>query len=383
MRKVLRVLALCLIPMMLTGCWSYRSLNDISIVMGMSVDKDPITGDFTVVNEIADLSKSIKDSGLGSKRVETKGKTIFEAVRNAKRKMNNRLYFGNMHIIAIGEQTARSDGIAGAVDWIMRDAETRETISLLIAQGSDGKDLLESEGADQPIISLAIDSIVNDDNQVTSSTNQIDLYKAYDILNGQGMNLTLPAFHITDNDGKKVIELNGIAAFKEDKLVGFLPPDESKYFLIATNQCHGGILALASQGTGMPDVSLEIAGSREKTNFTNNGGQISFQIETETDVYLAENINSLDPLDEQQLKALEKEAEKRLEFEINAMIKQVQTEIKSDIFGFGHIIHQRDLKLWRQIKNDWEQRFETLPVSVTCKVNIKNSAYIKSKEEAK
>ncbi len=379
MRRAVRVIALCLIPVMLSGCWSYRSLGDLSIVMGFGLDHDHATNEFLVSAEIADLSK-VKQSGPSSKLIEAKGKTIFEAFRDAKRRLNNRLFFSNTQIVAIGEHMARADGIMGAVDWILRDAEPRETLMMLIAKGGDARDLFKAQGLDQPIISLEMDAIITDDNKITSSTSHEELYQIYDILNGQGMSLTLPAFHLTDNNGKKVVELDGTAAFKGDKLVGYLSPEETKYFLIATGKCKGGILALAMHGKGAPDTSLEIADSTAKTTFTNEGGKLAFHIETETKVYLAETMDTIDVLKKDQIEALEEEAGRRLEMEIGALIKRVQAEIKSDIFGFGHIIHQHDLPLWRQLQSQWDSTFETLPVWVDCKVKIVNTAQISSNE---
>ena len=380
MRRPIRVLALCLIPMMLSGCWSYRSLADISIVMGFGIDRDPASGEYIVSAEIADLSKSPKEGAPDSKLVEARGHTIFEAVRDAKRRLNYRLYFGNTQIVVIGEQTASRDGIVNVVDWIMRDTEPRETLMMLIAKGGEARDLFKGEGTDQAIRSLEIDAIITDDNKVTSSTSHEDLFKIYGVLNGKGENLTLSAFHLADNDGKKVVELDGTAAFKGDKLVGYLSPEESKYYVIAMGECQGGILAIAMKGTGKPDTSLEIANSSMKTTFTGEGGTLAFHIKTETNVYLAETMNDIDVLKQDQIEALEEEAGKRLEMEINALIKRVQTELRSDIFGFGHILHQRDLRKWRQVENQWASIFETLPVSVECKVHIVNTAFITSRE---
>jgi spore germination protein KC len=370
-------------PLLLSGCWSYRSLADLSIVMGMSVDKDSPDADFIITAEVADLTKSLKESSPGSKKVEAMGKTIFEAVRDAKRRLDNRPYFGNMQIVSVGERMAREVGILNTVDWIMRDAETRETINMLIFRGGDGRDLFKGESTDQALISLAVDSIIASDNKITASIAHKELYQAYDILNGKGMSLTLPAFHIVENAGTMVVEADGTAAFKGDKLVGYLSPEESKYFLIAMGECEGGILALAMKGPGKPDTSLEIADSSAKKSYAYEGGKLTVRVETETNVYLAETMEDIDVTKEDEIKALEEEAGKRLELEIKAVIDRVQRDLKTDIFGFGHYIHQHNLKLWRQLENNWDTTFETLPVSVSCKVTIKNTAFITSKEVIK
>jgi spore germination protein KC len=254
---------------------------------------------------------------------------------------------------------------------------------MLIAKGGDARDLFKADSLDQGIISLEIDSIITDDNSVTASTSHADLYQIYDLLNCAGIGLTLPAFHITDNNGKKVIELDGTAVFKDDKLAGYLSPEESKYFLIANNHCHGGILTLASSGSGAPDTSLEIDKSSAKTTYTFDGGRLAFHVETETDVYLAETMEDIDVLKEETIDALEAEAGKQLATEITAVIRRVQTELKTDIFGFGHTLHQRDFRLWGQVENQWETIFETLPVTVSCKINILNTAYITSRKAVK
>ena len=264
MRKAVRVLALLMLPLFLTGCWSYISLNDIAIVMGMGLDEDPASGGYQITNEIVDFTKSLKESSATGKLVVSEGPTVFEALRDAKRRLINKLYFSNAQVVAFSEALARDKGILNAADWIMRDAEGRETMNLLIAKGGTAHDLLAIKGLDQSIVSLELDAIITEDAKVTSSTAHTELYSAYDILNSPGIELTLPAFIIADNDGQKVAEADGIAAFKGDKLVGYLSKDESKYFLMATNECHGGILAISMHGTGAPDTSLEIAKQQGK-----------------------------------------------------------------------------------------------------------------------
>jgi spore germination protein KC len=380
----LRVTALCLaLTLSLSGCWSYRGLNEFSIVIGMGVDINPANGNYMISAEIVDFSKSVKDSAPGAKLIEAEGRTMFEAIRDAKRRLNNRLYFANMQVMVFGEEMARTKGVGDAADWILRDAEVRETMYLVIAKGVTAREFLRIKGADQAIVSMEIADIIAEDNKSTSSTVSTQLYSAFDILNCPCVELTLPAFRIVDNNGEQVAEADGIALFNNDRLISFLTPDESKYFLMATGESHGGILALASSGTGAPDTSLEIADGSAKTSFTNEGGQIRMKIETETKVYLAETMEDIDVLDEDQIKALENEAEKRMALEITAVIQKVQTQMGTDIFGFGNVIHKRDVNLWKSIQDSWSDLFRTLPVDVTCKVTIVNTAFIKSKEAVK
>ena len=294
--------------------------------------------------------------------------------------MNNRLYIGNIQVMVLGEELARTAGILAIVDWCMRDGEARETINLVIAKGTSAQELLSQEGLDQSIVSLEMDSIITEDNKSTSSTAHVELYEAFFEIHCPGSALTLPAFHITENDGQPIIEADGIAVFIGDKLAGFLAPEESKFLLIATNECHGGILPVVLRGTGSPDTSLEIQDSRAKTSFFYRGEQLTFRIETETDVFLAETTAPIDVMDSAQIQALEGLAGKMIQERIERLVQVAQGELKADVFGFGYKIYQRDVGMWEGLKEDWEAIFPTVAVEVSSKVNIKNSAFIKTKE---
>ena len=381
MRSFVKIVMVCLLPaLLLTGCWSYRSLSDLSIVMGIGVDQISETGGYRITTEIVDLTKSLQSSAPGSTVVVSEGATIFDGVRNAKKKLINRLYIGNIQVMVVSEELARNVGISNVVDWFMRDGECRETVSLLVAQGTSAQDLLSLEGTDQSISSLEMDRIITEDNEITSSTASTELYQVYYTLNCPGASLTLPVFRITENEGKLTFEANGMAAFIDDMLAGFISPEDSKFVLIATNKCRGGLLTLSHNNSGMPDTTLEIQNSKAKTTYTVRGEQIAFQIETETNVFLAETMAAIDVLNNDDIKALEDTAAQLLESEITRVIRMVQNDLKTDIFGFGHMIYQHDARLWEQLQPDWTSIFPTIQVEVSTKVHVKNTAFIKSKE---
>ena len=81
--------ALTILP--LPGCWSYRGINEMAIVSGLAIDKNPENNNFIVTVEVVDTSKSIKNEGISGKIIQAEGLTIFDAVRNAKRRLTNKL----------------------------------------------------------------------------------------------------------------------------------------------------------------------------------------------------------------------------------------------------------------------------------------------------
>jgi len=371
-KKTVCLLLISLLIFPLSGCWNYRGLNEMSIVTGVAIDKDPKSGNYQLSFEVVDLSVPIKEEGLNGIIIESEGKTLFDAVRNAKKRVTNKLYFGQAQIVVVSEEIARSGEISSIINWLLRNDECRETTNVIISQEKTARDIIISKGIGQGIVSTEIQEIVESDKKVTSSTLSVELYKAFNILKAKGKSLALPAIHNVTNDGEPVVEVNGTAVFKDKKFIGYLTPDETKYYLFSIDEIKGGVLTFSSAGEGRDDVTLEISRNITKSSFDFIDGKVKILIHTDTTVYLDE-VGHNDALDEKQIAALEDAAEAKLEYYISRVIQKVQSEYGSDIFGFGNMIYKKDLRLWNQLSDNWEEQFKVLEVEVQSSIQIINT----------
>ncbi|HWR19726.1 MAG TPA: hypothetical protein VN608_08895, partial [Clostridia bacterium] len=228
LRRLTLVLAVCLV---LCGCNDYRSLNELIFVAGIAVDKNPETGDYIVHFEIMNLQENIKQQGLSSAIVESTGRTIPEAVRNASKRVTSKLYFGHATVLIMSEQLAIDGEVSHILDWLLRESELRETSSIVISVGQPAGDLLKLKGLDQRVISNEIDRILKEDSKTSALTYNVAAYEAYNLLKAEGASLVLPIFHGVDNNGEMVVESNGLAVFKNAVMIGTLSPLESKMLL--------------------------------------------------------------------------------------------------------------------------------------------------------
>lgn len=359
----------------LGGCWNYRGLNEMIAIVGLAIDKNDSDG-YKVTFETVDLNTSIKESGPKSKVIEAEGKTIFDAVRNAKKRVTNKLYLGQAQIVIISEELAREQDIEELIDWCMRDGECRETMCFLVSQEKTAGEIIAAQGLDQPIISSEIKKIAETDQSITASTVYMELYEIFDRIKAHGKDLTLPAIHMAENNGELSCEVNGIAVYKGQRLAGFLSAEETKYVLFATDKVNGGLIILAPT-EDVKETSLEINKSKTRTSFQHKDGKIIFTIKTETEVYLDEYMGKENALSNKQTKAIEKVAEKMLEENIAAVIDTVQTKYHADIFGFGNTIYKKDFDFWQKQKDHWEEIFPNIEVNVESDVHILNTAAIK------
>ena len=379
----MRKTAACLLMIMmicalLGGCWNYRSLGEMAITSGVAVDRDPNTGLYHLSFEIVDLSGPVKEKGIQARLIESDGVTLFDAVRNAKKRIVNKVFFGHMKLVVLSEDLVRNTDMSTLIDFFLRDAECRETMCVAVSREATAKDLLTIYGIGAPMVAYEIQKIIEEDQKVTASTSNAEIFEMYNILNGEGIELALPAFHNTVNDGEPASEADGIAVFKGERFVGYLTPQESKSFLFVTNQLHGGVITCSSKSADGPiDTTLEISDNKTKLSFDNKDGQITINIETETDTFLNESNEPLDALDTETIKTIEMNASQRVMQNICETIDKVRKDYNSDIFGFGNLIYRQDPNLWRSLADRWDEIFPELTVNVQCKVNIVNSASLK------
>jgi spore germination protein KC len=361
----------------LTGCWSYHGLNEITIVAGVGIDIDPVSKEYLVTCEVIDLASTGEKGGAKAKAVESKGKTIFDAVRNAKKRLINKLYWGNAQVLIIGNELAKQGGLSTAIDWFVSDAECRETIGVIVSQEKTARELLELYGLDNSVIAFEINNIIDEDQTTTGSIENVPLYHVFNELRSPGISVAIPAFRSVINDGEAVVEANGEAIFKDEEMIGYLTPDESKNYLFAVNSIEGGILTFSSSDQDRQDVSLEIAKNSTKTSYSYTGGKIKVTLQTNTDVYLDEIKSGTDMLDEGVITQLETKAQTMLEHNIAGVVQKMQKEYDSDVFGFGNMIYKKDPKLWEQLSPKWDELFQSIQVEVNSKVNILNTSYLK------
>ncbi|MDD2377596.1 MAG: Ger(x)C family spore germination protein [Bacilli bacterium] len=371
--KILKFIIILLLTSLLTGCWNYVGVDEITIVTGIAIDKNKETDEYIVSYEIISLSESSKQQELTQTSfIESSGVTLFDAFRNSKKRAMNKLYFSDAQAIIISKEVAKKDGINSIIDVFIRDGEIRETINLAISAEETAKELFLDKGIDTNIVGFELKKIITSDNRVTSSTKNVELFKTFNLLKGEGNSLALPLFHTVKNKDEKTVEIDGIAIFDKDKLIGNLNPEESKMYLFINNEVDGGVIPIDANNDGKYDSSLEISKNRTSRQWSYKDKKIKFKIKILTDVYLSEYNNV--EVNPKKISNIEKKAEKVLVDNMDKLISKAKTEFKIDIFGFGNLVYKKDNQLWKKIKKDWNKLFSESEIEVETDVRILNTA---------
>ncbi len=371
-KKYILILLIISNILLLSGCWNYREVERLAIVSGLAVDKDENSGEFLLITELVDVKETMGKTTLTSKKIDSRGKTILDAIRNMIKISGKKLYFSHTKVVIISQDVAR-ENIIPIVDWISRDHEPRIDLDLLISREKTAKELLSQQSVTTDIRALEM-SFMLDANKSLSKSPKVGTYEFINALEAEGISPTLPTIGITTIENKETSELSGTAVFKKEKLVGFLDEEESKYLLFIRDKIKGGLLSIdMSENNPKDKVTLEIFKNKTKIKPVYSGENISMNIIIKTEVSIEENDTSINNIDENGRAKLKNESEKYLEKQINNLIKKVQNEFDSDIFGFGAKIKAEMPYLWKTIKDDWDDIFKDLDVVVNAQIDIRNS----------
>ena len=365
---------LCLLH--LTGCWNYRGLNEMTVVAGMAIDRDPKSGKYLLTFEFVDISTPVKEKGASGELIQSEGETLFEAVRDAKRRLSNKLYFGHNQIVILSKEIASSEDVVSLLDWLLRDGECRETLFVAISQGETAREVFDVDGADQKLVSHKLQMVIREDKRVTGSTLPVELYELYEDSKSPGRELALPAVHRVENGEELVTEINGLAVFKKEKLVGFLSPEDAKYYLFAINRFENGVLPFHDPESGEARGTLEVGKSKTQYDIEVEGGEVKLIVKPKLTVFMGELMETDVKLDVAKLDEITRAAEKELEEKISGVIRKIQTEFQSDILNFGNLIYKRNYALWTELEDTWDEKFPTLKVEVRVDINVSNSALL-------
>lgn len=375
-KKIITVILIICICISFSSCWDYVGLNEIGITTGVAIDKE---GDkYKLTLEVVDLVKSNKEKGTTPLYVECEGKTVLEAVRNSKSISATKMFWGHIAVIIISEQIAQEEGILKCLEIFQRDAEPRETINIIISQEKTAKDLIMAQGLTTALNALELRDIVAEDHSVTSKTGDVQFYQAIDVLNKQGRELVLPAFRIIKNDDFSTGQSNGVALFNQDKLIGYLSPEDTFFYLFVINEIKGGVFSVQLEEDKEDSTVFEINGSKTKMDYEYDEEKDKFKIiiEIDTNVFIAQRRSMQDTYNQKEIEKIQKEAGEYLEENIKSVIKKVQTEYDSDIFAFGNLIYRKNPKLWDKVSDNWGKYFKETEVEIKSNIHIKNTAFL-------
>ena len=372
--KLFLILILIILMMILSGCWNYKDIEDMVIATGMAVDKDEDSGDYLLTIEVVNNQPSGQGSESESKSVliETEGKTIFDAMRNAIIKSGKKIFWGHCKLIIISESIAR-EGIIPVLDMMWRDAETRPDIWTLISKEKTAGEIYKSKSELEDIISFYLDETINSVDSIPKfvADNYMDFISKLSIYNNS---VVAPVVSIDLNEDKEIPVIQGSAVFKGDKLLYFIDDDESKTALLVRNELNGGILTITENGFAPSmRISIEVFESKSKLEPVIENGKLVMNVKIEIKAGIAEMGGSDNYIEEDRRELLKSDTENMIKLRIEDLIKKTQYN-STDIFDFNGTVKRKMPDYYKTIEADWDNVYKQMDIKVDVKIDFNLSA---------
>ncbi|WHH61155.1 Ger(x)C family spore germination protein [Petroclostridium sp. X23] len=375
-------LNICLIIMITTGCWNNRDVTEMVFVVAVGLDKgNDQKFELTVQLAKPSVIKTKTTGGTQEKAAEvfsSKGDTIFEAVRNLLSTVNRKPYYRHVQLIVIGEGLAK-EGIADALDFFERDQERNSTAKVLIAKGTTAKEILETRSEMEEIPAMHLTSIIENSTALAKMKELmfIDLMKDINSPGKEPTISTVKFIQKKDHAMIKDLEVEGAAVFKKDKLIGWLNPVETRGLLFIEDKVKSTIINVSNPVDKTKKVASEIFHSTGKMDVQVKNGKLILLVTVKEEGTIGDQQGKGDLTKNEMVKKLEEEVSVTIEEEIREVIQLAQQKYKSDIFGFGEIVHRKYTDYWKQVKDNWNEEFANTPVEIKVSAKIKRSGLIK------
>lgn len=372
-RRPLILLLVLFSTIFFSGCWNYNDIEKYSLVAGFAIDRDKKENKYIVNVEVLNFEMTGKEAKTSPKIIESKGDTVFDAIRNTINITGKRLYWGHAKLIIISKDIAE-EGVIPVLDLPYRNHELRSEMNVLVSKTTSAKDLLKQETMTTDLRSFEIDKMLEGQKGL-SKIPKVMVYQMVGTLQEEGISAAVPVASLVTNTGKRTLELKGTAMFKADKLVGFLDEKESQSFLFIINHFRRGVLIESiNDNNQVQNITIEVLRSTTRIKPEYSQGRVVMNIDISPIVKIAEVETQEDYIGIKGREKLKQIAEESLKLSIEKVIKKVQSDYDADIFGFGRIIKADMPSTWRSIESKWDNIFRTLVVNINVNIDIKNSS---------
>ncbi|WP_075980443.1 Ger(x)C family spore germination protein [Bacillus massilinigeriensis] len=370
---------------LLSGCWDLKELNEISVITGLAVDKgDEKKYKLTMEGlNPGELGIKVGSGNTPSVAFSMEGDSIAEMAHKANMVFSRRPIYSHMRVVLISEEIAK-EGLFEILDFLDRDREIRNNFNLIVVEERPAEEVLR---INYPIQKVSTQKIFAQAQAFLEewggdpSVRLMDLIDAYGSPGREPVTATLKVKGDSEK-GKSVenmqkvtpdafVELDGLAVFKDNKLVGRLGVEDTAVYLMTQNKLEKTSISVPCSGDKHANFRLRRFKSKIKVFYKNGKPVISIKTSGEGDL---EGTECTDPIDKiETLQKYEKMVSKNVANKVKQSISFVQEEYGSDIYGFGDRLYKSNPHQFDRVKDHWNEDFAQAKLQVQVEIQIRRT----------
>ncbi len=385
-KKIIYLIMAALIILGIAGDWSRVEPNEMAV--GLSFVYDKTDDGYKVTGEFLDVDPA-GDGGVETKSflLDFEAKSVSEALKQ--NLQLEKAVFGTHTRVRFFTERLAKHGLEDLNDFYFREFFLDQRPIMIVVKNEDPLLIYQSDtGLSEKVgdYLFNLSELKGEMSTITTFVSTldfaIDLYKegkqpVMGVVDVEESEIDFDEDTSDEEKPKKyVMNLEGLAVFKEDKLLGYLSPEETRAYNYISEKVNEAFLTVPMEGG---DITVRVRSQSElKTDYKN--GNIIVDIEIKNKLAVSENMTDYDISKDKDAEEVEEQVSAYLEESFENTISKVQKEFSSDIFGFGACFHEDNPKIWKQIKNNWDDEYlSNAEVSVKVQNDIELEGHIREK----
>lgn len=379
--KKIKLLILLLVPLILSGCYNYRELNDLGIMTAVSIDYDEENDNFNIIAQLVNPVKQQDTTSIGEPIIvnfESSAKSVQEAFRKVIVESPRKIYGSHLQIVILSETVAQ-EHLPDVLDFIIRDPELRAEFKVIIARNNESLKGISIQTLLDNLSSSNILESLEKQNEYLGISSSYTVNELANMYLNPYLEITLPSMivegnikegeeheNVTTTTQEATVKISTTAIFKDNKIKGYLTEDEAKAFNIIIGELKDTIITMEREDGY---VAFEPNRIKTKTEAKVTENKVSITVEGFARINEVASIVNLKSPDE--INTLEKELNKEIEKMINNTFTKIRDEYQTDAFGFQDLYYKTDYKYFKENCQNWyEDIFPNLNIEVESKLKL-------------
>ncbi|MGE7607038.1 Ger(x)C family spore germination protein [Peribacillus frigoritolerans] len=358
-----RLWLILLIPL-LTGCWDSENIEELSLVVGVGIDKSKKKDEIMLTQQIlVPPGNSVQENQaqLKYKNVTVSAKTLHEAIRDSLL-ITNTVLTNHQRIILINEKLLREIPMEAIINQSIRDNNTRRSCHVYLTKRPTKEILGRSDDGEIP--SNVIYELKDNEHRTNKILPPLTLGKASSNLQSDGSF----AIQAVDIKGGKLI-LQGAGVINNSKLVGVMNDEDIAALNWLNGEVKGGVIEAVQHGE---PLSVELINrTRRKITTELNGDHLTINIEVGYTGRLSEDwYGKENSFEKAYLKGIERIAEDKVEKDVKKIVYKLQHEYKTGVAGLYRYVENQHPKFWEENKQKWDEIFSNADINYEVEIRV-------------
>lgn len=370
-----KIIIILLALFFISGCGNMVDVEQTAVGAGLGVDLDS-QGKILFYAQF-DRPINVQEAGIIKSQSEVfvgTGLTPTQAARDIILTLPRMPIWAHADVFVLGETLARTD-LSYMTDFLARNRNIRKDALIVLAHQVTPYDIFKGDFP-MSLSSRGLVDLLEIQEDMFGVYKPVSCAEFLDKTAAPGIDPIMPQVTVSQQKGRPVITLDGMAVFRQNRLVGSLNELESRGFLwVTATKKVGGLIVLDDPLPGLNFVTLEASRFNSRTRPRIEDGEIIMDIEVEVILNLYDQGGLADVQKLENIETLETLAAQEIERQVRACINKVQ-QLNGDILGWGKKIYAYYPQVWATIENDWYEILPQVSTQVTVKTEIRKQGLL-------